>query len=60
MFYSRRINQETQRVEVWECEWSNSGVGMAKKEFVRKVGDEESWIASSCASCSGLSVVIVM
>lgn len=41
MFYSRRINQETQKVEVWECEWSNLGSGMAKKEFVRKVGDEE-------------------
>ena len=41
MFYSRRINPETQRVEVWECEWRNPGSGMAKKEFVRNVGDEE-------------------
>lgn len=41
MFYSRRINQETQKVEVWECEWSDPGSGMAKKEFIRKVGDEE-------------------
>ena len=41
MFYSRRINPETQKVEVWECEWSNKGTGMAKKEFLRKVGDEE-------------------
>jgi len=40
MFYSRRINHETQKVEVWECEWTNPGSGMAKKEFVRKVGDE--------------------
>jgi hypothetical protein len=41
MFYSRRINQETQKVEVWECEWRHPGAGMAMKEFVRKVGDEE-------------------
>lgn len=41
MFYSRKINQETQKVEVWECEWSNKGTGMAKKEYIRKVGDEE-------------------
>jgi hypothetical protein len=41
MFYSRKINQETQKVEVWECEWSNKGTSMAKKEFLRKVGDEE-------------------
>lgn len=41
MFYSRRINPETQKVEVWECEWSNKGTGMAKKNFLRKAGDEE-------------------
>lgn len=41
MFYSRKINQETQKVEVWECEWSNKGTGMAKKKFLRKAGDEE-------------------
>ncbi|MEO0535283.1 MAG: hypothetical protein AAF215_15600 [Cyanobacteria bacterium P01_A01_bin.123] len=41
MFYSRRINKETQKVEVWECEWSNKGTGMAKKEFLRRIGDEE-------------------
>lgn len=41
MFYSRKLNRETGRVEVWECEWSNSGTGAAKKEFIRKHGDEE-------------------
>ena len=41
MFYSRKINQETQKVEVWECEWSNKGTGTAKKEYLRKVGDED-------------------
>ncbi len=41
MFYSRRLNRETGRVEVWECEWSNLGTGMARKEFIRKFGDEE-------------------
>jgi hypothetical protein len=40
MFYSRKLNRETGRVEVWECEWSNPGTGMAKKEFIRKHGDE--------------------
>lgn len=41
MFYSRRINPETQVVEVWECEWTNLGSGMARKEFIRKLGNEE-------------------
>lgn len=41
MFYSRRLNQETGRVEVWECEWSSPGTGMAKKLFIRKHADEE-------------------
>jgi hypothetical protein len=41
MFYSRKLNAETGRVEVWECEWSNPGTGMAKKNFIRKHSDEE-------------------
>jgi len=41
MFYCRRINEETRKVEVWECEWSNKGTSMAKKEYLRKVGDED-------------------
>jgi len=41
MFYSRRLNKETGIVEVWECEWSNPGTGMAKKNFIRKHADEE-------------------
>lgn len=40
MFYSRKLNRETGQVEVWECEWSNPGTGMAKKEFIRKHADE--------------------
>lgn len=36
MFYSRKLNQETGKVEVWECEWSDPGTGMAKKNFIRK------------------------
>lgn len=40
MFYSRKLNNETGRVEVWECEWSNLGTGMARKEFLRKHCDE--------------------
>lgn len=41
MFYSRRLNTETGKVEVWESEWSNPGTGMAKKEFIRKHCDED-------------------
>ncbi|WP_394753320.1 hypothetical protein [Crenothrix sp.] len=36
MFYSRKLNPETGEVEVWECEWSDPGTGMAKKDFIRK------------------------
>jgi hypothetical protein len=41
MFYSRKLNRETGHVEVWECEWSNPGTGMAKKEFLRRLGNED-------------------
>lgn len=40
MFYSRRLNPETEQVEVWECEWSDPGTGMAKKNFIRKYCNE--------------------
>ena len=40
MFYSRKLNSDTGRVEVWECEWSDPGTGMAKKNFVRKLCNE--------------------
>lgn len=36
MFYSRKLNPETGQVEVWECDWSDPGTGMAKKELIRK------------------------
>jgi hypothetical protein len=41
MFYSRKLNPESGKVEVWECEWSNPGTGTAKKNFLRKHSDEE-------------------
>lgn len=41
MFYTRKLNVDTKRVEVWECEWSNPGTGMAKKNFLRKYSDED-------------------
>lgn len=46
MFYSRKLNRDTGLVEVWECEWSNPGTGMAKKEFLRKRGNEDDFEAN--------------
>lgn len=40
MFQSRKIHPETGVVEIWECEWSNESTGVAKKVFLRKVGNE--------------------
>jgi len=40
MFYSRRLNHDTGVIEVWECDWSDPGTGMAKKQFIRKHCDE--------------------
>jgi len=40
MFYSRKLNRESGRVEVWECEWADARTGMARKEFIRKHADE--------------------
>ncbi|WP_122572268.1 hypothetical protein [Pseudomonas viridiflava] len=40
MFYARKLNSDTGQVEVWECEWSDPGTGLAKKNFVRKYCNE--------------------
>lgn len=40
MFYSRKLNPDSGMVEVWECEWSDPGTGMAKKIFLRKYCNE--------------------
>src|SRR5574337_1072551 len=59
MFYSRRLNHETGVIEVWECEWSDPGTGMAKKQFIRKRCDEgqvesipENYSAASAICCA--------
>jgi len=41
MFYSRKLNSDSQKVEVWECEWSNKKDGPARKLFRKKIGDED-------------------
>jgi len=41
MFYSRKLNRDSGKVEVWECEWSNPQTSMSKKEFIRRVGEED-------------------
>lgn len=56
MFYSRKLNADTGRVEVWECEWSDPGTGMAKKNYVRKHANEED-IEQSVESYSIASAV---
>lgn len=39
MFYSRKLNQETNQVEIWECEWQEANDGY-KKHYIRKVSTE--------------------
>jgi hypothetical protein len=39
MFHSRKIDPETKKVEVWECEWENKGASAAKKKYLRKISD---------------------
>ena len=56
MFYSRKINNETNKVEVWECEWSNKGVGMARKVYLQKIGDEDDVVFSHDDYCAADAV----
>jgi hypothetical protein len=41
MFIERRINPTTCVVELWHCEWDYPEPGAAKKQFVRKICDEQ-------------------
>ena len=53
MFYSRKLNTDTGQVEVWQCEWSDPGTGMAKKVFIQKhcnEGEHEGDLDTHCAA----------
>jgi hypothetical protein len=41
MFIERKVNQKTNTVELWECEWEYPEGGSAKKIFVSKIGEEQ-------------------
>jgi hypothetical protein len=41
MFIERRINNATQAVELWKCEWENLSGQPAKKLYIEKVCDEQ-------------------
>lgn len=41
MFIERRINSSTGVVELWNCQWENSGEDAARKVWVGKICDEQ-------------------
>jgi hypothetical protein len=41
MFIERRINQSSNTIELWQCDWERSGTGQARKVFIRKIADEQ-------------------
>jgi hypothetical protein len=56
MFYSRKINPDNQNVEVWKCEWPNKGTGLAKKEYLLRIGDEDELEFSHDTYCAADAV----
>lgn len=40
MFIERKINSNTDQVELWECEWDNPPGGNARKKYIAKIGEE--------------------
>ena len=41
MFIERRINPSNGNVELWQCQWENSGSQAAKKVYLQKICDEQ-------------------
>lgn len=41
LFHTRRINPQTNEVEVWECKWTNPPDGNPQKEFLKKVDNAD-------------------
>ncbi len=41
MFIERKINQTTNTIELWRCEWENRDRKTAKKVFLSKIGEEQ-------------------
>lgn len=41
MFVERRVLPNSEKVEIWECEWENPPGMQARKRFIRKIGTEQ-------------------
>lgn len=41
MFIERKINQATNIIELWRCEWENRDQKTAKKVYLSKIGEEQ-------------------
>src|SRR5205085_7561336 len=41
MFIERKINTQSDTVELWKCEWENSPGSSPRKVYLQKVGDEQ-------------------
>jgi len=48
--FERRVVPGSEKVEIWECEWENRPGMLARKRFVRKIGDEQPLIPAAVAS----------
>lgn len=52
MFIERRLVSNTQKVELWECEWENAQGVQARKVFLRKIGEEQPLAPEDAATLS--------
>lgn len=41
MFIERRLNQSSDKIELWQCEWEKIGRAGARKLYLQKIGEEQ-------------------
>jgi hypothetical protein len=47
MFVERKLNPTTHVVELWTCDWENVAGQPARKQYLAKIGDEQSIVADA-------------
>jgi hypothetical protein len=49
MFIERRLNQPSDRVELWQCEWEKAEGAGARKLYLKKIGEEQPLVPAAAA-----------
>jgi hypothetical protein len=57
MFVERQLNQSSNRVELWQCEWEKSDGAGARKLYLKKLGEEQPLVPEAAGPIAEASAI---